>query len=217
MRTNRSNAFARDARAARTRRARGFTFIELSIGLVITAMVALAAASFAIAMSTAWQRSTTAEASMLSGHQITTRIQQILRSVRYLGACRLGSLSTSGGTTEAAILIWRADDVTVDGKVQTSEMQLLRYEHDDQDGQGSDAIKLYSPWRTNPAGFTDATWTPTDFADVNKIAAFQAKCKSVVVARAVHGATFAAKGGAAPSPNWTLEFTLKLDHPDGLD
>lgn len=109
------------------RKPRGFTLVELTMGLVITTMVMGALAAFSYAMSTAWRASDSAQSLFVTGNQAVARIQSIVRSSKKIGLVRTGSLSDPNARAACAML-WRKDS-NADNKIQFSEIALLSYEN----------------------------------------------------------------------------------------
>src|SRR5687768_10765159 len=104
----------------------GLTFVELVIGMMVTALVAAAVAAVLTAVSQGWQNSREIETQTSMSSQGMTRLNRTLRNVRQIGAVRAGAITGSPGQPAAALL-WRGD-FNEDGDIQFSELALL--EHD---------------------------------------------------------------------------------------
>lgn len=109
---------------------RAFTLVELCLGLVVTALVVGAVASFALALSTAWRDSEQAQGAGLASNQTLLRLRQVLGGAKRLGYCQAGSLSDA--SSRATLLIWLVDGqpergTEPDGKMQVTEMAMLDY------------------------------------------------------------------------------------------
>ena len=79
------------ATSAVLRRRRGFTFVELCLGLVITTLVMGAMAAFSMAMASAWKSAEKTQSLTLRGHHAILRIEKEVRNARLIGASRAGS------------------------------------------------------------------------------------------------------------------------------
>ena len=71
---------------------RGFTFIELMIGLIITAMIMAAMAAVLTGVAEGWQAGNVSRSTQMQANQIYTRVQKILSGAKYV------ILPTNGGT-----------------------------------------------------------------------------------------------------------------------
>src|SRR5262245_42961476 len=87
---------------------RGFTMVELCMGLVVLGIVMSALAAFSYAMSETWQASDTAQSLYVTGNQSVARLQNIIRSSKKIGLVRTGSLDGSS-TSKACVVLWRSD------------------------------------------------------------------------------------------------------------
>jgi Tfp pilus assembly protein PilV len=99
-------------------RRRGFTLIELCLGLLVVAMIMSALAAFALAVSNCWKYSDASEASAISGNQAVIRLQRRLHDAKRVGYCR--------NAPQAALVYWAAD-ADGDGKMQFSELAMIRF------------------------------------------------------------------------------------------
>lgn len=98
---------------------RGFTLVELCLGLLVMAMVMSALAAFALAVSNCWKYSDASEASAISGNQAVIRLQRRLHDAKRVGCCR--------PAPKAALVYWAAD-ADGDGKMQFSELAMIRFD-----------------------------------------------------------------------------------------
>jgi hypothetical protein len=112
-----------------SRRSRGFTFIELTMGLTITSLVMLALSVVCIAVAKAWHETDYSRAAWLSGHGATSTVQLSLRDARYLGRVVTGNINANPAVP-ASIFYWSTDDFggTNDGKIEIAEMALLEFD-----------------------------------------------------------------------------------------
>jgi Tfp pilus assembly protein PilV len=103
---------------------RGFTVVELAMGLVIVAMIMLAIAGIMTGVAQAWTDQEMNQSTQVQANQIYARVQHILSAAKYV-AQYSGSLS---GSSAGSILFWRADDYPAspnDETVQAGEMALI--------------------------------------------------------------------------------------------
>lgn len=122
-------------------RRRGFTFVELVIGMAITALVISALSAVSYAVSITWREAAAVDSSYVTGTQVQARLSQYFRSAAELGAFRRGSLN--GSSTEAAIFFWMGD-ANSNGSIQFNEIGLIYHD------RTSKELRLYhaSDWDT---------------------------------------------------------------------
>lgn len=147
------NLAARRARSAR----RGFTFVELMLGLLVTSLVMGALAAVLSAVGQGWKQSGTANASSGVTSQTHLRLQRTLRATRLIGAVRAGSL-TNSSAPNAAALLWKSDS-NYDWRVQFSEMALIEYRPSSASSDPN-SVRLYQV--SFPSGWTNAQKTAAD-------------------------------------------------------
>ncbi len=135
-------------------RRRGFTFVEMVIGMVVMAMVMGALAAVLSAVAQGWKQSGTVQASTSITSLSHLRLQRDVKPVHLIGAVRTGN--TSG--QNAAALLWKAD-ANYDWQVQFSEMALLEY-HPSTDATDPNTLRLYQV--TWPTGWTPAQQQAAD-------------------------------------------------------
>jgi prepilin-type N-terminal cleavage/methylation domain-containing protein len=115
-------------------RRRGFTFLELSIGMVVTAMVLAALAAFSLATASTWNSgqttntdgSKTIAAIPVIGTLACVRLDNEFSSAYLTGGYYPGTLTSSSGQ-QASILLWKKD-TTNTGTIDTSEIYLIEYD-----------------------------------------------------------------------------------------
>ncbi|HMB95130.1 MAG TPA: hypothetical protein VKK61_03745, partial [Tepidisphaeraceae bacterium] len=167
------------------------------LGLVITALVMSALATFSLAMCSAWVGSGQVQALTLRGNQIAMRIQNEIRNARLLGACRAGS--SDGSAAGAAILIWK-NDTNGDGLIQGSEVEMIY--HDTANHQ----LVLYSGTSSDVA-----TWSySTVFTNAATIGTFQTGRTPTQFATNVYGAMFQTSAATSTTLNPSLQFAIKI-------
>lgn len=137
----------------RFRRFRGFTLIEMSLGITITAMVMAAVATMTFAVSTQWQSDQVAQSINVQSTQAEARVQRIIRQAKLTGLVRTGGSILYPSNTVACVMFW-LNDANDDNKIQFSEMGLLQFD------KTNSKLLLYSVvW---PAGWTAAQKTAAD-------------------------------------------------------
>ncbi|MCS7033547.1 MAG: prepilin-type N-terminal cleavage/methylation domain-containing protein [Phycisphaerae bacterium] len=105
---------------------RGFTLVELLVGLTITAVVMAALISFSAAIGTASQSAAEEEQVSAMLNAATSTLTATTRRAVLAGAYHEGSLDNSAAQP-AAIVLWRADQ-NFDGIIQRSELELLGHD-----------------------------------------------------------------------------------------
>jgi Tfp pilus assembly protein PilW len=115
--------------SARRSQLRGFTFVELVLGMAVTAMVMVALSAACLAVGEAWRESDYARSAATKGSATTSALRLALRDARYVGYVVTGDLAASSATT-ASVLYWRADDFdgAANDKVELGEMALIEFD-----------------------------------------------------------------------------------------
>jgi Tfp pilus assembly protein PilW len=147
---------------------RGFTLVELMLGLLVTSLVMGALAAVLSAVAQGWKQSGSVSSSTSVTALANMRLQRTLKATRLIGAVRAGSL-TNASAPSAAALLWKAD-ANYDWKVQFSEMALLEYRPASA-SPDPNTIRLYQV--TFPAGWTNAQKTAADSTLSNNDEIFQ--------------------------------------------
>ena len=140
---------------------RGLTFVELVIGMAITAMVAVAVSAVMTSTSRGWEHSREIEQQTSQTSMTMVRINKVLRNAKQIGAVRVGGISGGVGQP-ATVLFWKAD-LNRDGKIQFSELAMLEH---DPDGDAGEQIPAKSVvyWEVKyPAAWTTAQKQANDF------------------------------------------------------
>ena len=194
-------------------RRRGLTFVELVIGLAITAMVAGAVSAVMTAVSRGWQQGREADTGTSRSTVSVLRIQKILRSAKQIGACRVGALNGTPSQA-AAVMIWKGD-LNGDGKVQLSETALL--EHQPNSDPDSAQIVYWevnypTSWNTAQKQAADSTLADDAIYDGTQIDTFKtlSTVHSTAQATRVTAAEFH-RIDSATAVRAGLEFALKFD------
>jgi len=164
-------------------RVRGFTFVELSIGLVVVALVLTALAAVSLATAEAWKQGSTtnpvgngqtvASVAVMS-NLATTRINHEIQDLLCTGGYFSGTLTTSTGQ-QASLLLWRTDS-NANKSVDPSEVELIQYD------ATQHAVLKYLP------GATPANCDYTTFSNNSFIATFKAAAAAPIpIARNIDG------------------------------
>jgi hypothetical protein len=183
------------------RQRRAFTFVELCFGLIITALVMAALATFSVAMSTAWQNSGSSQAILLGANQDVRLLDAKIRPCGLTGGWRAGSLD---GTAQqpAAVLLWTADGNT-SGTVNYSEIMLI--EHDPVAQQ----IKIYQA--PVPLTLPDVVYSYANvFSKAGFIDTFKEGLTPKVLCSKVTGAQFYVGTASSETGRPFVEFTLTV-------
>ena len=105
---------------------RGFTFVELCLGLLVTTMVLAGVASFASAVSTAWQNAGSSQSVMLSANHAALLLSEKIRGCGLTGGWNAGSIDGTASTA-AAVALWKAD-TNGDGYINYTEMLVIQHD-----------------------------------------------------------------------------------------
>jgi Tfp pilus assembly protein FimT len=109
---------------------RGFTFVELMMGIVVTAIMMAALAVFAFGVGDNWEDTDQAQSAFLAASAGVDRLNLLVRSAQLIETSpTTGSLNNSTGP--ASCMIW-TDNNPADGLIQYSEMTLLKYDQTNQ-------------------------------------------------------------------------------------
>ena len=100
---------------------RGFTFIELMIGLIITAMIMAAMAAVLTGVAEGWQAGNVSQSTQMQANQIYTRVQKLLSGAKYV-------ILPANGGTGSSILFWANDDLIADSTVEAGELGLIEWD-----------------------------------------------------------------------------------------
>ena len=140
-----------------SRRRRGFTFVELVLGMLVTTLVMGAVAALMSAVAQGWTQSAAVTMTATADAQVHLRLQKILRAARQLGYLRTGALDGSSAA-QAAVLIWKGD-ANLDGVPQYSELAILEYYPSNAAADASTIREYQIVW---PSSFTAAQKTAND-------------------------------------------------------
>jgi prepilin-type N-terminal cleavage/methylation domain-containing protein len=131
---------------------RAFTFVELLIGLAITAIVMGAMAAMMTAVGTGWTDQEVGQSTQLSANQVYARVQKVLAAAKYV-------IIPNTSATSNYIIFWRIDGypdgATADTVVQAGEIAMIIRD------STTNSLMLYQtplPCSQSYAG-TSFTWT----------------------------------------------------------
>jgi prepilin-type N-terminal cleavage/methylation domain-containing protein len=192
----------------RHRARRGLTLIELSIGMLITSMVAGAASAFMLAVSKSWQNGQLSQSAQAINMQAMTALQNELRSAKAIGAYRPGALL--GGlslVSPSSLILWK-DDTNGDGQVQFSELEMIEYNPSNQ------TIYKYVP--NPPLLGLDPAVAWNAMTNTLVLTTFKLTTNQQIMSRHVDGVHFylwtAASAAQAPTLEFQLYFKPDADH-----
>ena len=190
--------------------ARAFTFVELSIGLVVAGTVMLAATTFMLTTAANWKAADAGTSLQVADFQVHSRLQNQIRGAALLGAVRPGSLTDSSVAT-AAILIWARDGnaysspvVAADGKVQDGEIVMLEY---------NASTKTINQYVSSTTGST-RTWAAMENTPPDQFAAFKSGKTAVPLIKNVAACTFNRVYSATSTALPLFEYHVKISRSD---
>ncbi len=178
---------------------RGFTFVELMMGMVVTALVLSALSVFVFGVADAWTGSESAQSIFLSGNMAVDHIDRAVRQCTAIDPnATPGNLNNSGAP--AACMLWHDDNG--DGLIQYSEMSLLQYVPASQTIQQYDVVfpplcNIASVNVIEPSLLTPAVFAASTYGVATPVAHNITACEMVPVTTAA---------GERPS----LEIVLKV-------
>lgn len=97
---------------------RGFTFVELMMGLVITTLIMAGIAAIMSSVADAWEEGRITQSTQLQANLIQQRVQRILSSAKYV-------VVPSDGTSSTNIIFWANDNLIADSTAEAGEMGLI--------------------------------------------------------------------------------------------
>jgi len=122
---------------------RALTVVEMTLGMVVTAMVLGALGALWYAVGEAWRSTGASQALASTTNQVNLRLESTFRQARYVINFEPGTLDKGTSATPARAFIWRGDfwnrpgqkatppdfkTPLVDGAVQIAELGLLEYD-----------------------------------------------------------------------------------------
>ncbi len=181
----------------RPRRARrGFTFVELCLGLLVTTLVMAAVASFALAAAQSWKHSEQTNSAVIRARQAAIRITRIVQNCELIGA--VGEPVTVG-EDPATVILW-VQDTNHDGLIQAAECGMLERDPDER------VLKFYPPGQGDAV--TPLPWLI--FSTTGILVNFKVGRDSQPIARNVDEACFKVYSPSDASRSPSLEFKLTV-------
>jgi Tfp pilus assembly protein PilW len=200
------------------------TLVEMTIGMVVTAMVIGALGAVWYSVAETWRSSSSSQNVSATASQAVARMEGVFREVRYVGVHNAGSLDGSG--TPASVFVWRGDAWTKntngttkttipDGIPQVGELLLI--EHD----PVTKRIYYYEPLPyasltgTQPARASQDV-TGAELDGTTLAASFKTSdlVKQKVLTEGCTGAVFSYRP-ASGMTGACMEFTLKISRGSG--
>lgn len=194
---------------------RGFTLVELLIGMVVTTMVLSAMAMVAFAVSNGWQAAESADAASITGTQVQTRMTQLFRPACTLGAALNGSFSSS--SNPASVFFWQGDTANGatpanDGKIEFYEIGLLRYHPASKELRFYEATD-WSTWSSSAKSSANAIAGTSYISSTGNMADFMTACPHYrVVMRNVTGMVLSTNS-SLDKP--LIEYVINLEDSKG--
>jgi prepilin-type N-terminal cleavage/methylation domain-containing protein len=193
------------------RKSRGFTLLEMLIGMTITAVVFAALATVMVSVAQGWQSGDGTQSLQVQAAQVYARVRYYLSSAKYIGLVNAGSLNGSP-STPGSVFYWAYDgwNGVQDGGPEVGEMMLIQHD------PTTSTLWLYEPipvvqmtaQQMNTAG------TSMDFANMGDptwVAKFKTIATPIALGHNITGATFAADYLASAIQRPMVEFTLAID------
>jgi hypothetical protein len=204
---------ARGGTGRRRAGSRAFTFVELVLGMAVTALCLCATAAVMAAVGAGWKQQGVSQGTFLVNRQAVMRVQDLVRPAKLIGLVRTGTLA-SNSSNAACVMLWKSDTSggAADRQIQFSEIALLQHD------RSTNTLKYYSV--KYPASLTAAqiaalekTYKYSDLTSSNAPEDFKALnyVTGQTVATNVTGATFYVSqplGQSSQLP--TFEFQLAV-------
>jgi hypothetical protein len=199
-------------RRSSARSNRAFTLVELSIGLLVTALVLGAVGAFTLSVSRAWENSDEMQSSSLTSSQVTMRLLNELRTVQGIGAVISGTTAPNvsrATVPPAAVLLWKRDGnppnyTDADGRIQYSELEVIEYE------PSADKNTGHSLYAYTATPLIDLQMSRNVFNDPATIGEFKKVATRRRLATNLDGAKFYVLNGASTVQRPVFEFALSF-------
>ena len=187
-----------------------FTIVELSMGLLVVAIILAALAGVAVAMSSGWKATETQDNLQVARRQTSTQIYHNIRSARYIGMAAADNSNSSGGTVlgkGAAVIFWKGD---TNAGTTMYAYQVAVVEHD----MNAATLRLYQLPQTAAGAMTQfLTSDVDDSGDADKFKAMNG-VTSQVIGRDVSTVTFKLLPVSSTRQRQALEFQIKYKSGD---
>lgn len=181
-------------------RRRGFTIVELSMGLLVMSIIFAALAGLAVAMSNGWKATESQDNLQVARRQISTQMYYNIRSAKFIGSA---TADTGGGSTQgAAVIFWKGDKDA--GKTMYA-YQVAVIEHD----VPTATLRLYQLPQTASGSMTEfKDCDVDDSGDIDKFKKMPAvTCQ--VIGRNVAGVSFKVLPVSTTRQSQALEFQIR--------
>jgi len=125
---------------------RGFTFVELMMGLVITSMIMVAVTAIMTSVARGWNDQRVTQSTQLQANQVYARVQRILSAAKYVVS------PANNHSSSSDILFW-ANDYNADGAVEAGELGLIELD------TTTNTLYYYSSSSQTGAASTQMSWS----------------------------------------------------------
>jgi type II secretory pathway pseudopilin PulG len=192
--------------SSRDTRRRGFTLVELTLGLIVTAMVSGAVGAFLLAVTRCWDDTANVQSGAVRASQFRTRLAQRIQDAKCIGYWRNGGGGGAKAVSPAnvAFIFWQGD-TNSDGQMQASELGVVAFNPADQ------TIDLY----TLAAGAPDTICTASDLKNSSAIVDFIGNATAIPLVRGVETAALNVMQEQSETVAPMVTWHLALHQPDG--
>ena len=186
----------------------GFTIVELTMGLIVMAIILLALAGLAVAMGNGWRATEKQDNLQVARRQTSAQIYYNVRAARYIGVATSDGGGGGGGSSSgASIIFWKGDANA--GKTMYA-YQVAVIQHD----MGASTLKLYQLPQTASGSMIE--FKDCDVDDSGDIEKFKQMngVTSQVIGRNVSSVTFKVLPIGTSQSTQSLEFQIKYKSDD---
>src|SRR6266581_876737 len=184
---------------------RGFTLVELSMGLLVMSIIFAAMAGLAVAMSSGWKATETQDNLQVARRQTSTAMYYNIRSAKFIGATAADNSNSSGGSVTgqgAVVMFWKGDK---DPGTTMYAYQIAVIEHD----IPTSTLRLWQlPQTTNGAMTEFKNCDVDDSGDVDKFKQMSGvTCQ--IIGRNVGSVSFKMLPVSSTRTSQALEFQIR--------
>jgi prepilin-type N-terminal cleavage/methylation domain-containing protein len=200
---HRRDAAQRAAMIVRASR-RGFTLVELSMGMLIMTIILAALGGLAVALTSGWKATEVQDGLQIARRQTSAQMYHNVRSAKFIGAATADKLDSSGPGPRrgAAVMFWKGDKDP--GPVMYA-YQIGVIEHD----LDTSTLRLYQLPQTASGAMTP--FKAMDIDDQVDVDAFKglpgATCQ--IIGRNVHSVTFKLLPISSTRQTQSMEFRIQ--------
>jgi hypothetical protein len=187
-----------------------FTFIEMLIGMAITAVVLLALAGATLSVADTWVAADGSEQLDIQCAQIFNRLEHYLSPAKYIAQVQPGSLTGTGAG--GSLFYWAVDNYNgvADEAPQLDEMAYIVHD------PVAQTLWLWQPIplaQMNTTQLADAatTLTNAEFTNASWVTTFKSISSATPLGHNVTGATFAVDDLTSTTQRPMVEITLALN------